>query len=236
MLEFIKNKKIILLLILIIFCGIKTNVFRNLAEVIIFPHDKRIVNKYGYCSDESIGYLKHLKKKYKISDNPKIINYKHTPQVEWAIINTKNINKNSDKVILLNYPGSEFKVYLTKINNALFELKDLYFLSNKFEKINTIEILNENTNLDNINLKLNIYTINENNNKKIIKTLNVKNLKALLNLSINDIDTKGKLFFEIKNSNLAKSADLDFFLNLKNKYDLKNYQIIEKNNNCYYTK
>ena len=110
------------------------------------------------------------------------------------------------------------------------------FCGYKFEKINTIEILNENTNLDNINLKLNIYTINENNNKKIIKTLNVKNLKALLNLSINDIDTKGKLFFELKNSNLAKSVDLDFFLNLKNKYDLKNYQIIEKNNNCYYIK
>ena len=66
---------------------------------------------------------------------------------------------------MLNYPGSEFKAYLTKINNALFELEDLNFLSNKFEKINTIEILNENTNLDNINLKLNIYTINENNNK-----------------------------------------------------------------------
>ena len=44
----------------------------------------------------------------------------------------------------------------------------------------------------------------------------VKNLKALLNLSINNIDTKGKLFFELKNSNLAKSVDLDFFLNLKN--------------------
>ena len=45
MLEYIKNKKIILLLILIIFCAIKTNVFKNLADVIIFPHDARIVNK-----------------------------------------------------------------------------------------------------------------------------------------------------------------------------------------------
>ena len=60
MLEYIKNKKIILLLILIIFCGIKTNVFKNLAEVIIFSHDKRIVKKYGYCGGESIGYLNNL--------------------------------------------------------------------------------------------------------------------------------------------------------------------------------
>ena len=97
-----KKSQILVLLILIIACAIKTNFFRNLAEVLLFKFEDRIENKYGFCSEESIGYLFYLKKKYQIRDNPKVINFIHTSQVNWAIINTKIINKNSNKFILLN--------------------------------------------------------------------------------------------------------------------------------------
>ena len=78
-----------------------------------------------------------------IKDNPKIVNYIHTPQVNWAIINTKIINQNSKKFILLNYPGSKFKKNLIKNNNNLLELNDLDFLLNKFNEIESLEILNK---------------------------------------------------------------------------------------------
>ena len=116
MLNIKKKLQIIVLLILTIAVGIKTNFFKNLAEVTLHKFDDRIINKYGYCSGESIGYLLYLKKEYQIKDNPIIVNYVHTPQVNWAIINTKIINKNSEKLIFLNYPGSKIEINLVKID------------------------------------------------------------------------------------------------------------------------
>ena len=94
-----KKSQIAVLLILIIVVGIKTNFFGNLAEVALHKFDDRIINKYGYCSAEGIGYLLYLKKKYQIKDNPKIVNYAHVADVNWAIVNTKIIDKNSKKLI-----------------------------------------------------------------------------------------------------------------------------------------
>ena len=90
-----KISQLLVLVILIIVCGINTNFFRNLAEVVLYKFDDRIINKYGFCSNESIGYLLYLKKKYEIKDNPKFVKYVHTPNVNWAIVNTKNIDKSS---------------------------------------------------------------------------------------------------------------------------------------------
>ena len=156
------------------------------------------------------------------------------PGVSWSIVNTKNINKVSDKIILLNYPGLKFKSYLTKINEGLFEFSDLYFLSNKFRKINYIQITNDI--LDIIDIKMNIYTIDENKNKKIIKTLNIDSLKTPLNLNANKISENSKLFFEIKFQNNFKDKNLNIFIKLQNKFDLRNHKKKKKENNCYYIK
>jgi len=235
MYKFIKDKKIIILLIFIIFFAIKINFFRNLSEVMSFSHNKRITKTYGYCGGESIGYLIYLKNKYNIFDNPKIINYEHTPGNDWAIVNTNKINKNSNKIILLNYPGNELKVFLNKISKELYELKNIGFLFNKFLNIITLEIINENLKNTKINVLLDIYTINKKNVKKKIKILNIDNLKTSLDISFNEIDADDKLFFEIKNLNKKDdNTELSFLLNLENKYNLKDYKIIEKNSNCYY--
>jgi len=237
MYKFIKDKKIIILLILIIFFAIKINFFRNLVDVMSFSYNKRITQTYGYCGGESIGYLIYLKNKYNIFDNPKIINYKHTPKNDWAIVNTNNINKNSNKIILLNYPGNELQVILNKNSNELYELKNIGFLFNKFLNITALEIINENLENTKINMSLVIYTINNSNVKKKIKVFNINNLKTSLDISFNEIDANDKLFFKIKN--LGKKADnikFSFLLKLKNKYNLKDYKIIDKNSNCFYIK
>ena len=100
MIEYIKNKKIIILLLITIFFGIKTNFFKNISELVQYDYNERLINNYGFCSNESIGYLKYIKKKYQLYDNPKIINYTHTPNVSWAIFDPKNINKETKNLIL----------------------------------------------------------------------------------------------------------------------------------------
>ena len=234
MYKFIKDKKIIILLIFIFIFSIKINFLGSLESIIYLPHDKRITKTYGYCGGESIGYLIYLKKKYNILDNPKIVNYNHTASVDWAIINTNNINNKSKKTILLNYPGNEYKVFLRKISSELYELKNIGFLYDKFLNINNLEILNEN--LENVkkNIFLEIYTTNKKNVTKKIKTLNINNFKTSLNISFNKIDANDKLFFEIKNLDKDDNVELNFLLNLKNKYNLNKHEIIDKNSTCYY--
>jgi len=236
-----KKSQVLVLLILIIICGINTNFFRNFAEIILHKFDDRIVNRYGFCSGESIGYLLYLKKKYEIKNNPKIINYVHTPNVNWAIINTKNINKSSKKLILLNYPGPELKIKLKKINNSLFELDNTYFFfRDKFSKIESIEILNNSNNFKKINWKLDLLTIDKYGNKKLVKGFNIKNILTESLIIKLDILTKNlnlgekKLLFKIKNKNSTQTEKLQIHLILKNKYILENFQIIDKINNCYY--
>ena len=236
-----KKSQVLVLLILIIICGINTNFFRNFAEIILHKFDDRIVNRYGYCTGESIGYLLYLKKKYEIKNNPKIINYAHTPNVNWAIINTKNINKSSKKLILLNYPGSELKINLKKINNNLFELSDAYFFSkDKFSKIESVEILNNSNNFKKINWKLDLLTIDKYGNKKIVKGFNINNIlteRIKINLDVLNKNlnlNEKKLLFKIKNKNSTQIENLQIYLILKNKYILEDFQIIDKINNCYY--
>jgi|TARA_B100000959_G_scaffold145000_1_gene152274 hypothetical protein len=236
-----KKSQVLVLAILIIICGINTNFFKNFAEVILHKFDDRIVNRYGFCSGESIGYLLYLKKKYEIKNNPKIINYVHTPSVNWAMVNTKNINKSSKKLILLNYPGSELKINLKKINNNLFELSDAYFFSkDKFSKIESVEILNNSNNFKKINWKLDLLTIDKYGNKKIVKGFNINNIlteRIKINLDVLNKNlnlNEKKLLFKIKNKNSTQIENLQIYLILKNKYILEDFQIIDKINNCYY--
>ena len=240
MLKYKKKTQIIVLLILIIIGAINTNFFRNLAEVLSYRFDDRIKNKYGFCSGESIGYLFYLKKKYQIKDNPKIVNYIRTPQVNWAMINTKIINKNSKEFILLNYPGLKFKTNLIMINNNIFEPREIDFLHDKFDKIESIEILNNSRNIKKINWKLEVVLTDRSRNEKIIKEFNIKDflvesLKIKLDILNENLNLdKKKLYFKIKNINISEIEDLQISLIMRNKYILKNFQIIDKIDNCYY--
>ena len=242
MLNIKKKSQIIVLLILIIVVGIKTNFFRNLAEVSLHKFDSRIINKYGYCSGESIGYLLYLKKKYQIKDNPKIVNYIHTPRVNWAMVNTNIINKNSKKLIFLNYPGPEISIGLKKINSNLFEFENAEFFSNKFDKIESIEIVNNSKNFEKIDWKIDIITIDQSRNKKNIKAFDIEtflgeSVKIKLDIFFENLNLMGeKLYFKIKNRNISKFENLQLKIVLKNKYILENFQIIDKIDNCYYVK
>ena len=86
-------RNILFLFIIIIFFSIKLDFVKNTYFLLSQNFTDRINKVYGFCSDESIGYLLYIKEKYKIINKPKIVNYVHVPLNDWAIINTKNINK-----------------------------------------------------------------------------------------------------------------------------------------------
>ena len=232
MLNFRKKPQIFILVILIIIFAINTNFFRNIYEIILYKFDNRITKKYDYCIGESIGYLLHIKKKYQINDNPKIVNYIHTPSVNWSIINTQKINQNSKKLILLNYPGPDYELNLNKISKNLFELNDAHFFTDKFSNIKNIKILNDSNNLNKLDLKIQVYTIDKLRNKKNIKILNI-NDNFNMDLERLNLDEK-KLFFKINDNSISNLDDLEIKIVLKNRYILKNFQIIHKTDNCYY--
>jgi hypothetical protein len=242
MIVYKKKSLTLVLLILIIIFAINTNFFRNLTEIFLYRFDDRIKNRYGFCSNESIGYLFYLKKKYEIKDNPKIVNYAHTPNVNWAIINTKIIDKNSKEFILLNYPGPKYKISLKMINNNIFEPNDIIFFNDKFDKIIGIEILNNSKDIKKINWKLDVVSIDISGNEKIVKKFNIENsldesLKIKLDILNENLNLyEKKLYFKIKNKNISKIEDLQIKLVMKNKYILEEFQIIDKADNCYYIK
>ena len=233
-----KNSQKMILLILIIIFSINTNFYKNLYKIISHKFDNRITKTYGYCNGESIGYLLSIKKKYQINDNPKIINYIHTPGVNWAIINTKKINQNSNKLIFLNYPGSNSTIKLKKISNNLFELVDAYFLKDKFSRIDNVKMLNSSINSKKLKWTVNVFTVDKLKIKKNIKTLKTNknsDVKLKINLDMN-LDDEQKLYFKVVNEDNINLDDLQLKVVLKNKYILENFQIINKHDNCYYVK
>ena len=235
-----KKYQTLILLVLVIILSINTNFFKNLYGIISEKFDKRITKKYGYCNGESVGYLLHIKKKYQINDNPKIINYNHEPSLDWTIINTKKINHKSNKLILLNYPGPVFIKSLDRIDNNLFVLTDTHFFIDKFNKIKNIEILNNSNDGKKFNWTINIYNYDKFRNMNNIKTLMIKGsfdtrLKINLDMNLNDLDlNQTKLYFEIYKNEVAELENLKINIELKNKYILENFQIIDNTKDCYY--
>ena len=227
-----KKNKNILLIILIIFFAVKVDFFKNFYNIFSKNYDERMNIVYDFCFEEGIGYLRYIKKKFNINDNPTIINYAHVPNNNWAIINTNTINKKSDKIIFLNYPGSEKKIELQKIKNNLYEFKDVEFYKDKYSKIKKIEIISKNLSQENYTIE--IFTVDKSLNKKRIKKINLlKSTNFPINLLFDKINlSEKKLFFKLDN------IDDNFELNLLliNKYFLNQYKIIDKFNNCYFVK
>ncbi len=228
------KKKIISLFILftlIIIFFLKTSFFKNLANILQFNESERVKKIYGYCEGESIGYLKYLKKRYAIKNNPKILNYKHFPPVSWSIYETSEKDSNENQLIILNYPGKEIDIELNHYKDNFYELPDSYYYSTLFESIKKIKIKN----FMEPNVSIELYIKNKSNElivKKKIQVLknNVTN-DFPINQKLTDFEMSEKRFF-LKFNNIKK--DTKIFATLKNRYNLDDYKIIDKFKNCYF--
>ena len=65
--KFINLKNLIFVLIIIVIFH-SFNSAKNAYLIIKNDHNKRLVNSYEFCGNESIGFLNYIKKKYKIKD------------------------------------------------------------------------------------------------------------------------------------------------------------------------
>jgi hypothetical protein len=177
-----------------------------------------------------------LKKKYKFNFNPLIINYEDSvPNSGWSIYDTYNkIDKNHK--ILLNYP----KKYLLNFKplDNIFYSKDTILHSNGIANI-IFNLKNTNIRIDS-DIKIYRKTLNkkdiiyEGNFHKIINN----NQKIPIQFITKKINSRYKAtFIEISELNVDQLAKINnITLNLNHEFDLKDFTIIEKFNNCYYVK
>jgi len=231
-----QNKKTISFFILFIFSimlFLKTNFLKNLLNILQFNESERIQKIYGYCDGESIGYLKYIKRKYKIKTNPKILNYVHYAPVNWSIYETSEINNNENHLIILNYPGKEINIELNYYKDNFYELLDSYYYSTLFESIKNIKIKD----FTESNIRVELYIKNKSNELIVKKKLQIlkDNLthEYPINHKFTDIKMSEKKFY-LKFYNIRKNTKV--FVTLKNKYDLADYKIIDKFKNCYFIK
>ena len=230
--RFLKFKFILLFLILFAFLY-KINPAKNFSNLISYKLPERLENIYGYCEGESIGYLKYIKKEFNLDANPEIINFDHTPPNLWSIYEAKFNNYKSNKKIVLNYPGKKIQVNLVNLGNNIFEFKDPYFFSTISKNINKIYSKKTNLKIDYLEFYKNNYSNNSNLLKKSklgYKDLDKHNLQ--INLEEFEIGEK-RLFIKII-SNEVYDESSEIKLELENKLDINNYEIIHNHKNCFY--
>ena len=230
--RFLKFKFILLFLILFAFLY-KINPAKNFSNLISYKLPERLENIYGYCEGESIGYLKYIKKEFNLDANPEIINFDHTPPNLWSIYEAKFNNYKSNKKIVLNYPGKKIQIDLVNLGNNIFEFKDPYFFSTISKNINKIYSKKTNLKIDYLEFYKNNYSNNSNLLKKTklgYKDLDKHNLQ--INLEEFEIGEK-RLFIKII-SNEVYDKNSEIKLELENKLDINNYEIIHNHKNCFF--
>ena len=153
----------------------------------------------------------------------------------WAIYDNKIKNNNGSNIIFLNYS----KTFKLKFNRS----RNTYKSINRFEHTNEISkiifnIKNEFIKLDNNIL---IYTLSKKGEKNIIFKKKIYGNFNKENITYLDFKTKKfnsekyPIHIEIEkleNNILNEISSIDLIL--KNKYNINNFKIIEKKDNCYY--
>jgi len=206
--------------------------------LIRFNYDQRIVNAYGFCSRESIGYLNYIKAKYRFNHNIRVINYVHTPNVNWSIVNPRRINEYSNELILLNYPGRKIKIKLSENKINEYAINNFYFYLDKIKQNNYLEINSVKT-TDLSNPKVEIIVQDSMGN--IIKKMQITNFKIFenrivysTNINFEELKNSFNLYFRLSGINIKNNTQI-FFIT-ENKYNVSNYKIIDNNDTCYYLK
>jgi len=220
------------ILIVIFFSLAKSaNFFKNFYFVNRDDYNSRIKKNYDFCNHESVAFLHFIKSKYKLNKKVEIYDYEINPNPDWVFFNLDNNNIYKNKLILLNYKKTG-EIKFSKFKNGLFvgNVNPPYY--SNVEKA----IFSTNKNIKKINLKI------TNNIKEESILLLSKNFifeypskEIDLNLNLEKFDIRlGKLFIKVtgEENNLEHIEGIT--LKLISKYDLNNFKILEKADNCYF--
>ena len=233
-----KNVGILIVGFLILIFIFNQNLVRKFYNIINFDYESRISKSGGYCSDDSVGYLRYLKKKYDFKFNPTVINYEDSvPNSNWAIYDTRLKDDNTHKV-LLNYRNKLFLKFEPSVEN--------FYSKNTVKYSSGISEIYFDLKVQSINLSSNLTIYRKNFGIKEKEIIYSKFFDEIIknNESIKiDYDTKKinniykPTFLEINNLDKEKINKINSItLVLKNEFDLNNFQILNNYGDCYYVR
>ena len=234
--KFKKNFGVLIISFLILSFIYNHNLFRKLYNIFVINYQSRLTEKHGYCFRESVGFLKMLKKKYKFNFNPLIVNYEDAvPSSGWSIYDNHNKTDKNHK-ILLNYPKN-LSLYFKPLNkifysegtvkhsngisNIIFDLKDKYIRIDS-----KIKIYRKTFNKKEIIYEENFHKLVE-NNQIIPIEFKTKKINSIFKPTFIEIS-------DLSDNQIEKINSI--IVNLNHEFNLKDFTIIEKFNNCYYVK
>ena len=233
-----KNISVLIAAFLILIFIFNQNLFRKFYNIINIDYEDRISKSSGFCSGDSTGYLINLKKKFNFKFNPQVINYEDSvPDSNWAIYDTQ-LKDNFNYKILLNY-SDELSIKFIPAKNYFYSKNTSKYAVGLSGIIFDLKVENMNFNSEII-----IYRKNYGSEKKEIIYKNLFN-QPISNNELIKIDFKTKkinniyklIFLEIKNLDENQIQLINSVkLLLKNEFNLKNFEIIDSYQNCYYIK
>ena len=233
-----KNIGILIVGFLVLIFIFNQNLVRKFYNIINFDYESRFSKSNGYCSDDSVGYLRYLKKKYDFKFNPTVINYEDSvPNSNWAIYDTRLKDDNTHKV-LLNYRNKLFLKFEPSVKN--------FYSKNTVKYSSGISEIYFDLKVQSINLSSNLTIYRKNFGIKEKEIIYSKFFDEIIknNESIKiDYDTKKinniykPTFLEINNLDKEKINKINSItLVLKNEFDLNNFQILNNYGDCYYVR
>ena len=212
------------------------NIFKKTHKIIKKEnYSKRLENAYGFCKGPSVGYLRFIKEKFKLNFNPKIINFDQTSKSAWSIYDLK-LNKNDNKIILLNYKKNLNFIFNKQKKNS-WSFDDQIQKTKSIKKIEFTTIYNDETYIEGT---LKLYKVNSMKQKKLIYKKKINQIINSQPININFKTEKFNSYFgtfliefdNLKNDNLKNIRKI--ILSTDNYFNIENYEIINQEKNCYY--
>ena len=231
------NKNLLSYLIisfLILILIYNNNLAKKTYKILSIDYNDRINKIYGFCGNESIGYLKHIKKKYNIKDNLKIFSYAVHAPAKWSINNPQN-KTIDNKFILLNYP----EIFDIKFFN---DNKGSWHKNGDIQYSRGINYIYFNLNKNNIKINGSVEIIKKSLNKeKIIHSFKINQIvinkqKIYESYLSNDLNSRwDPVYLRVKLTDKRNFKYINSIsINLKNKFDINKFKIIDKFESCYY--
>ncbi len=231
---FVSPKNLLVFTLFLVFVY-KIDFPRKLYNLISLNYDQRINKIYGYCSNYSAGFINDIYNRYDFDQLPEIIKYTGSRNPYWIIPDIKN--KSKTDYIFIKYNNMD-KIYLRKEdNNYIYEFSYSYFhkipsnisfSTNEINSLKRIDIFENEKKIFELNLK-NI----DIENKLFRVSLN----KEIKRYFLKNFHSQKKYIFKPIFKDQSKNNSLDnVLIYFKNKYDLKNFKIIDQYENCYYAK
>ena len=214
------------------------NIIKKFYNILKLDYESRLSKSSGFCGGDSAGYLLDLKKRLDFKFNPKVINYEDSvPDSNWVIYDTR-LKDNFNYKVLLNYQKKLFLEFFPEGN--LFISKNTSKYSSGLVGI----VFDLKTSNIKMNSEISIFRESYGDKKKEIIYRNSFD-KIIYDNDIIKIDFNTKKInniykpvkLQISNLNEAQFQKINKIkLILKNKFDLKNFEVLDAYQNCYLIK